>query len=282
MTIRRIALVALTTLFVYPLSALAQTLPSRTGAPSRVTAPRARRATLVAQRTKNAAIALLQKNVDAVDWVETPFEDVVDWLKTQGEDRVNVIARWEQLSVESIDQDTLVSLQLNNTTVAQVLNEALEAVSEDSALTYHAYGNTLKISTRADFNRKLYLRIYDVTDLLVEVLDMGQTAPIIDLQRTKSGGGGGGGGGQESVFGGGSGGGGGQNTGGEQAEQEMLERLQDLQTLITTAIAPQSWAGVGGAAGIGLGTISVYNRSLIIYNTIEVHEQIAGTFVIGR
>ncbi len=277
MTIKRFAVVSLSALFVYPLSALAQTLPSRTTAPNRVTAPKARRATLVAQRSSNAAAALLKKSVDSVDWVETPFEDVVDWLKTEGEDNVNVVARWEQLSVENIDQDTLISLQLNNTTVGQVLNETLEAVSEDDALTYHAFGNLLKISTHADFDRKLYLRIYDVTDLLVEILDMGEEAPLIDLQKTNSGGGGGGGG--QSVFGGGSSTG--QQSGGEEAEEDMLERLQDLQTLITTAIAPQSWAGVGGAAGLGLGTISVYNRSLIVYNTMEVHEQIAGIFSMG-
>lgn len=145
----------------------------------------------------NSAQQLLRKQVDAVDWVDKPFEEVLQWLKDQGENRVNVVPRWNPLGIESVARDTFVTLQLNNTIVGDVLNETMQQLSPDGALRYRASGNTLVISTRADVERQLYVRIYDATDLLMRVPDFGRSAPQIDLQQAgqRSGGGGGGGGG---------------------------------------------------------------------------------------
>jgi hypothetical protein len=224
----------------------------------------------------HAARALLSKRIENVDWVDAPFEDVIEWLKTEGEGRVNVVPRWGQLNVESVDTDTPLTLQLNNTTVANVLTEALESISPDGELAFHAVGNNLRISTKADFDRKMYVRVYNVTDILFMIEDHGETAPVIDLQQTRSGAGGGGGG--QSVFAGGSGGNQ-QGRAGEQAEQEFQDRLDDLSEKLQQIIAPESWDT--GQVG-GRGKIVTINRALVVYNTIEVHEQIAGFFAFGE
>ena len=147
------------------------------------------------KRARASAVALLNKTVDNVDWIDTPFEEVVGWLKAEGNDRINVLPRWNVLSDESVDADTLVNLQLNETTVAEVLNETIEQLSDSSEIAYRATGNKITISTRTDFGRKLELVVYDVSDVLFKVENMGQEAPKIDLQQTSGGGGGGGGGG---------------------------------------------------------------------------------------
>ena len=67
-----------------------------------------------------------------------------------------------------------------------------------------------------------------------------------------------------------------QKLGGQQADQELLERLTDLSTMITSTIAPQSWQTSGNAGAPG--KITPYNRTLIVLNTIEVHENITGMF----
>lgn len=229
------------------------------------------------RESSQAALRLLRTPVDKVEWLDSPMEEVVDWLRDKGEGRVNVIPRWGQLNVEGVDRDTLVTLQINNTTVAQVLNEVLEHISPDGEVRYQAMGNTLRISTKADFDRKMFLKVYDVTDILFIVPNFGRTAPNIDLQRTNTGGGGGGGGGGQSVFQGGSGGS--QEESGQQTEQEFEKKLQDLRKIIEETVEPNSW---DTATTGGRGRIRVFNRSLIVYNTIEVHEKIAGRFFLGE
>jgi len=226
-----------------------------------------------------AAFTLLRRPVESVDWEDAPFEDVIDWVKDMSDGQVNVIPRWGPLANQSVDRDSPVTLQLTNSTVAEVLNEIMEQLSEDGELRYHGIGNKLKISTRTDFDRKLYRRLYDVNDILFRVPNLGRGAPMIDLQQTTGGGGGGGGGGGQSIFSG-SGGGSSQEDSGEQAEQRLQENLEDLRELIEQTIAPETW-NTDQEAG-GRGRIRIFNRSVIVYNTIEVHEMIAGRFELGK
>lgn len=268
--------IALAVLLVYSAPVPAQTVPSPMGfaGPS---SPEAMART--APRPRDAAIALLNTFVESVDWVETPFEEIIDWLRDKGEGQVNVILRWSALGVESVDVDSFVTLKLKNVTVGEVLVEVFGQLVDDDELALRASGNSLKISTKTDFGRKLVLRVYNVTDIMFRVPNMGQASPSIDLtQNTSSGGGGGGG---QTVFGGGGGGSGqgsGADRGGEQAEQQLETRLQIFATMIQQAIAPATWA-VNGQGG--LGTINTHSLVLIVTNTVEVHEQIAGYYARG-
>lgn len=237
--------------------------------------------------SSNPAAELLFKRVDAIDWNERTFEDVIRWLRDESNGRVNVVFRETQLGVEGINRDSLVTLQLNNTTVADVLNETLEQLSETGEARYRAIGNKLTISTRADFERTMFTRVYDVTDILFRVPSFGQSAPEIDLQQAgQSGGGGGGSGG---VFANAGQGGEDDEESGQQAEQETEQRMQVLRALIEQTIAPETWdltgspSGQQGAVGGGgRGRIRVYNRSLVVTNTVEVHEMIGGLFAFGE
>ncbi len=250
-------------------------------------------ATMSPSATSRAAESLLRMRVESVNWIDKPFEDVIEWLRDLGEGRVNVVPKWNALDVESVTRDNTVTLQLNNTTVAEVLNETLEQLTGNNELTYRGIENKLTISTHLDFDRKLEMRVYDATDLLFRVPDFGQGAPVIDLQKTNSGGGGGGGGGGgsgQSVFGGGSGGGATSqqdNESGQQADQLNEQRLTKLKEAIQRTIAPDSWdrsgtQGAGAQSTGGRGRIEVYRKSLIISNTIEVHEMIAGAFYLDK
>ncbi len=275
---RRICTIATIALLGISLSVSAQTgSPSSgtervPGSPSAVGAASAR-------APANATLSLLRKRVESVDWLDSPFEVVINWLTDEGENRVNIVPRWNALSIESVDRDTLVSLQLNNTTVAEVLREAFENISPDGEIGYQGVGNKLTISTRTDFDRRMELKVYDVADLLFRVPDFGRSAPNIDLANVgRGGGGGGGGGGGQSPFQGGGSQGQGGSESGQQAEQRMTERLERLRELIEQTIAPDSWDT--GNTG-GLGTIRPFGTSLIVRNTIEVHEMIGGTFSYG-
>ncbi len=235
----------------------------------------------VQESLDSAARSLLLQRVERVDWNENTFEEVLDWLRDLAEDRVNVIPRWSALSLEGVDQEKPVTLQLRNVSVSEVLDEVLNQVAEEGRLTYRAIGHNLRISTRQDFERKMEVRVYNVSDLLFRAPDFGEDAPTIDLNQAGRGGGGGGGGGGQSVFSG-SGGGGQQELAEEEAE--LRERLDQLRTIIRKTIAPESWAPEGSnTAGTGIGQVENFNdRAIVVYNTIEVHEQIAGFFTFGR
>ena len=234
-----------------------------------------------------AVQALLRRRVDSIDWTDKPFEEVLDWVREQGEGRVNVVPKWGPLGVENVNRESLVTLRLNNTTVADVINETLEQLSETGDVQFRGIGNKLTLTSRQDFERKLYVRVYNATDILFRVPDFGQDAPRIDLAQQNSGGAGGGGGGGQSVFSS-SGGSGQENESDEQNQQRNEMRLTELRNLIEQTIAPESWdiqTGAAGGAqatgGGGRGRIRVFNRSLVILNTIEVHEMIGGHFAFG-
>lgn len=225
------------------------------------------------------AISLLRKTVDSVDWEDVSFDEIVDWLTEESENKVNILPKWNALSVESVDNESLVSLKLRNISVATILSEAMEQLSEDGQVTYQGHGNILRISTVSDFGRKLEVRIYQVLDLLVVPPDMGQSFPSVDLKAASRAGSGGGGG--QGIF---QGGGSSSSQDLEVEEQEFEERVEELIVLIATTIEPNSWGTIPGITNIGTGqgTIAQYsNRQLVVRNTAEVHEKIAGFFELG-
>ena len=277
MTTGRCAIAVLAVL-AFVVVASAQTRPASPATPERGATSKTDVAVTGSRPVTDAALKLLRKRVESVDWNETPFTEVIDWLKTEGDGRVNVIPRWTPLGEENITPDTPVTLQLKDSTVEVVLRETLEAMSPGGELGFRGQENELAIATLSYFNRKLVTRIYDVTDIMIRFPDFGQNAPQIDLQKTRQGGGGSGGGGQ-SVFSGGTSGSE-QGESGEQAEQAMKTRLEDFAKNIQETIAVETWdlGQVGGRGRIRV----VNNRYLIITNTLEVHEAIAGPMVFGE
>ncbi len=252
-------------------TALAQSSPS-----SRNSLARAGASGVSQRQSQTVAWDLLRKPIEKVDWVESTFEEVISWLTEEGEENVNILPRWTALSQESVTRDTLVTLQIRDSSVSEILDETLDQVCVSGQCTYRAVGNKIRISTKTDFGRKLEVRTYDVLDLLFLFPDLGRNAPTIDLQAaSRQGGSSGGGGGGQSVFGGGS-------SNSQQdlqlEDEEMEQELNDLIATIQAVIEPTTWKAVGGAGDIQ--TFS--NRVLVVRNTIEVHEKIAGAFALGN
>lgn len=219
-----------------------------------------------------SAKSLLRMRVAEVDWDEQALEDVVEWLREKSEDKVNILFRWNALEGEGIDRDTIITLRVRRQTVGDILAEVVDQMSPDGRVTFHGVEDRLIVSTKQDFNRKLYLRVYEVTDILFHVPDFGRSAPVVDLQQAARAGGGGGSGGQ-SIFTGSSS----SSEDLEEQEQEVEERIESLRSLVQATVSPDSWALDG--EGTGEGTIQLYNNKfLIVLNTMEVHEQLVGYF----
>ncbi len=230
---------------------------------------------MTSKRTLTPVRELLQKKVDRVEWFEQPFSDVIDWLRAQSSEgeSVNVIAKWKALNVESVDFDSPVTLNMSDTSVKEVLDEVLDQLTDIDPLTYVGMGNRLKISTKSDFDQKLYTRVYDIADVLLKVRNF-TGSPQIDLQQQQQGGGGGGGsGGQvqvQSIFGG-SGGGGEDEQ--EDDDDEEEERAEEIIAFIEAVVEPDIWVTNGG-----LSSMRIFNKLLIVRSTLTVHEMLGGPF----
>ena len=121
---KHVCIALVVTLFGLPLWATAQTRPfdvRGTSGPRGFGDAKPRRNVASA----GDAIALLRKRVDKVDWEEMPFEEVLDWLREEGDNRVNVLPRWLALNNDGVDEESLVTLRLTNSMVAEVLNDRL-------------------------------------------------------------------------------------------------------------------------------------------------------------
>ena len=203
---------------------------------------------------------------------------MIEWLRDQGD--ANVVVNFNALEVVGVSSEATVrGLSLRGVKVADVLDEVLDQLVQQGGeeISYRGVGNTLRISTKQDFNRKLYMRFYDVTELLLRIPDS-VDAPRVDLtQIQQSGGGGGGGGGGQGVPVFTQSGGGGTRDNREVTDEEVKRRMDDIRLVIEDSIEPESWDVLGGR-----GTIRSYNRTLVVRNSIEVHEQIAGFFSLGH
>ncbi|UCF32912.1 MAG: hypothetical protein JSV78_11335 [Phycisphaerales bacterium] len=244
---------------VFPVVAFAQTSPS--GQPVLE-----KRAVREEPPDENLAITVLRREVEGVDWPDASFEYVVDWLKDQGD--INVVVNWPALTLAAVEKESVVELSLKRVKVADVLNEAIRQLGEGGEVLYRASKNTIRISTKEDFDRKMHLRVYDVTDILIEVTDF-YDSPEIDLEQQQQSGGQGA---QQGtpVF---SSSGSGNDDQTDEDGERLRKRMEDLVALIEEVIDPLSWDYNGGK-----GTVRFHKRTLIVSNSIEVHEQIAGFF----
>lgn len=195
----------------------------------------------------------------AVSWDKAPLQEIFEWLAAQGD--YNVVVQWRSLKLGGIDANTPVTLALRNVSVGAVLSEVLDSISGLDSITYHWYGNIIKISTKSALVSNLYTRVYDISDLFFSLKDF--EGPQIDLQQQHQSG----------------------AIPGEQSQlfrpgrsndnetDESDERSAEIIELIRAAVEPNSWEGNGG-----LGSVSIFNRQLIIRNTINVHILLAGSF----
>jgi hypothetical protein len=215
-----------------------------------------------------ATLKLLNQRIPETTFSEAPFEQVMDWLAELTQ--VNVIVRWQKLEDAGIPRDKPVTIKAKNLHLSQVLWMIMnEAGGSDVKLAYRATGNMIVLSTEEDLGQEMVVRVYDVSDLLVNVptftnaarLDPGQALN----QLGQGGGTGGGGGGSSQLFE--------TGQGNNQNQQQNAQGLgmDQLIKLITDVIEPNSWTQNGGT-----GTIQPFGNHLIVRNNILVHQQLGG------
>ncbi|MCG3136896.1 MAG: hypothetical protein HJJLKODD_00734 [Phycisphaerae bacterium] len=235
----------------------------------------------------------LQLPVAEVEFIETPLAEVMEYFKEQGLN--NLVIQWRVLEDAGVaNRETSITLAFENVTLGAVLETVLAQASlaaplPEQQLTFHIYNGILHISTRADFNRTIVTRTYEVEHLLYPI-NLNVLLPYLQVGYQKTfltqinpvpipgagpGGSGGGGiiGGGGEVINFGTIWGPGHPDYGRPAFKLIREtELTKLIELLKT-IHPESWQENGG-----VGVVHSVGAKLVITQNVEMHELIGGTF----
>jgi hypothetical protein len=213
-----------------------------------------------------STLRYLNERIDEVAFEEAPLDQVMEWLGSLTP--MQVYPRWQTLEDAGIDQDKPISMNVRGLRLSQVLWLLMkEAGGPDIVLAYRASGRLLTISTAEDLSKEMVTRVYDVADLLVRVPTIPNRMSIDLTQLSQQQGQGGGS--SQSIFGGA--GGGSQQYDDDRGREDDQEDIDELVNLIIQTIEPDSWTDNGG-----YGTIHAYNKLLVVYNNILVHQKLGG------
>ncbi len=274
---QRIMIIAVLTCFVTICPSFGQEPSNKSDSVQPTAPPKARD---VRRKTVRSPIpALLRKHVDRVFWDEAQFDQVLEWLRKQStpSSKVNIVARWRALAVEGVDSQTPVSLELEDVSVADVLDEVLDQISGTNPLVYVSRKNVLKISTRSAVRRKLYTRVYDVAEILALARAARVPAGIAVSQQCRVGRAtaniGGVGGTSDTVEVGTTILGDVEDDRDDDDPAGDDEIIEDFIDWIQTTVEPETWQANGGA-----GTLSVFNGMLAVRHSADVHALLGGSF----
>lgn len=210
-------------------------------------------------------LAILNERVAAVAFHDTPFDQAIEWLADLTP--MNITVRWELLDYAGVERDKPIDLQARGLRISQLLWLLLnEAGGPDLRLAYWTDGEFLVISTEADLDRNMVVRVYPVSDLLLPIPQFSD-GPRVALDATGSGG-------QNAIF----------TTGASQSGNDDRENedhgktdIDHLVDLIVETVQPDSWVKYGGR-----GTIHAYRELLVVRNNLRVHQALGGWVRVER
>ncbi|MBK8916180.1 MAG: hypothetical protein IPM64_16565 [Phycisphaerales bacterium] len=193
---------------------------------------------------------------------DAPLERVLTWLSEQG--RQNLVVRWEKLAAVGIERNTPVSLQVRSVTIRHVLWMVLAQVADgDVRLAFRADGRITTISTADDLGGEIVTRAYDITDLMMAIP---RFRPTYSISLADAGGAG-------------------FRERGEGDDEGAIDELpegdpvvvfgragvREFARLVMETVEPDSWMVNGG-----IGTVAVYRNTLIVRNSLAVHQALGG------
>lgn len=197
-----------------------------------------------------------------LDVEDQPLEDIINFIIEVTGAEIEPIYL-DSLASTGMDQETLISLRVNNTPALTVLErvikkaERIEAIGEEYTWQLTDIGS-IEVGPKSMLNENQRVELYDIADLIMVVPDF-DNAPQFNIQQS---GGAGGGGGQSPFSGGGQ----------QIAIESSADRAQRIIDLLESSVEPDQWANAGGDGA----SLTVYGSSLVVNAPDYVHRQIVG------
>ncbi len=124
---------------------------------------------------------------DKVDLQEITAREFVQWWSSAT--GIRVLANWELLEAQGINPRQPLTLQFERIAIGRVLALAMQLMSNDSAvLMVELSDHAIELMTKADANKRLVTRVYNVTDRLHVIDD--ERLPRVNTTGYLAGGGG--------------------------------------------------------------------------------------------
>lgn len=217
--------------------------------------------------------ASLGRSLPELNFNGVSLGDCIDFLRDVSGANINV--QWKVLAESNVTKDTPITLRMHGVSLRKALSMILSEAAGGDALTFYTDDNVIEITSKANADKELFVKVYPVDDLLMEVPDFAD-APKFDISsNNQQGGGGGGQGGQgsggrsSSIFGS-------NGTNGTTDTEKVKtkdQRAQELVDLIVNTIQPDVWKENGGTA-----SVRYYNGNLVVSAPRSVHDLIGGSF----
>ena len=200
-----------------------------------------------------------------VNFEQNKMVNVVDYFRnTTG---VNFFVNWAALEAAGVEQDLLITLQLNNVPAEQAIKLVLQQAGAGALepIGFSIIDGVVHISTRRDLQRTTDTRVYDIRDLLVQIPNF-IGAPEFDLNsalsNTSSGGSSSGAQSSTTLF---------SDSDAEGEQISRAEMIEQITTLIQDTIGQTSeWAAYGGEVS----SLRELNGNLIVKSTPDNHRDI--------
>ncbi|MCE9592003.1 MAG: hypothetical protein K8S99_15960 [Planctomycetes bacterium] len=270
----RVAFIALTSAMLLPLPLQAEPAPpaeprdekprllelveEAAGTPQGGAARRTEAEPLSADPERRTIDDRLRDTVDPVSIKSaTAKEAFAWWSRTTG---ISLVIDWAAMEREGVSADTPITLELNNVPAGQLLALIMQQASGEQKLIYEKTPWYLSVMTKAQANKSLVLRIYDIGDMVMETRQHVQP-PRFDLGAVLSSGGGAGGSSSHSIF---------EDRSREEPEPSGSDRGEDIARLIRDTVEPDIWVENGGQVA----SCKYYHGRLIVNAPLYVHAQI--------
>ncbi|MGA2502120.1 MAG: hypothetical protein ABSH20_30620 [Tepidisphaeraceae bacterium] len=213
------------------------------------------------------AILKALKEKTALDFVQLPLTDVADFLSEKH--HIPIKLDTSALKDANVDSSTSVTCRLAGIS----LRSALEIILDDLQLKWTIHHDVLMITTpqKAESDECMYTKAYDVADLLVTPMDYEAQNPVWPIKevlwdhQTNTGITGG----MWSCTG--------RPEPGNRPAPPALHGLNAIKDLVINIVATKTWQENGGT-----GTISEFDRMLVVSQTREVHLQIEQSLAVLR
>ena len=205
---------------------------------------------------RTEAMARLLQPVTA-EIEDARLEDVIAFIEQST--GAELEARWidESRSGVGLDRDALITLSWKDRPAIDLLQRAVERASDefDAATWQMTEGGIVEVGPRSALNRRAFVKMYDVRDLLVVIPDFTEV-PDLELGQIVQGQGGS----QQDVD---------IEVPEGETEAQRLERLIEI---IQTTVEFEQWRANGGDAA----EITPYRQTLLVRAPGYVHRQLGG------
>ena len=178
--------------------------------------------------------------------VESRLEDVLAHLEAITPIRFEPM--WADRQHAGFDPEALVSLDLTERPLQEVLERLIEQIGDDFDRASWQIGQDgrVQIGPKSRLNERTEIAIYDLHDLVFDIPDF-VDAPQIDLQAAMQQGEGS----SQPPFG---------NPGSEAAPESTPRDVQEIADLVAMFVEPEQWVQSGGEGAI----MQIWNQQLIV------------------